>query len=107
MLGAERAMAVHGEEGLDEISICGPSRIATLSGGDIARARITPAAAGLPAHDRDAIRGGDAAFTAQALRKLLAGERSAYREAVLMNAAGARTVADAAGPWPVGAERGP
>ncbi|API58161.1 anthranilate phosphoribosyltransferase [Tardibacter chloracetimidivorans] len=104
-LGAERAMAVHGEEGLDEISICGPSRIATLSGGDIARDRITPEAAGLPAHNRDAIRGGDAAFNAQALRKLLAGERSAYRDAVLMNAAGALIVADAAGTWHDGAER--
>src|SRR3546814_12160430 len=66
---------------------------------------MTPEAAGLPAHDRDAIRGGDAAFNAQALRKLLAGERSAYRDAVLMNAAGALIVADAAGTWHVGAER--
>src|SRR3546814_17402543 len=64
-----------------------------------------PWGAGLPAHDRDAIRGGDAAFNAQALRKLLAGERSAYRDAVLMNAAGALIVADAAGTWHGGAER--
>src|SRR3546814_4169078 len=92
MLVAERTMAVHSKEELDEISICGPWRIATLSGGDIARDRITPEAAGLPAHVRDAIRGGDAAFNAQALRKLLAGERSAYRDAVLMNAADRKSV---------------
>src|SRR3546814_7113675 len=86
---------------------CFPTRGASdlLSGGDIARDRITPEAAGLPAHDRDAIRGGDAAFNAQALRKLLAGERSAYRDAVLMNAAGALIVADAAGTWHGGAAR--
>src|SRR3546814_19380162 len=65
---------------------------------------MTPEAAGLPAHDRDAIRGGDAAFNAQALRKLLAGERAASRDAVLMNAAGALIVADAAGTWHGGAE---
>src|SRR3546814_14988073 len=91
MLGAERAMAVHGEEGLDEISICGPPRIATLSGGDIASDRFTPEDAGPPAHARDAKRGGDAAFTAQALPKMLEGVRSAYPDAVARTAACALT----------------
>ncbi len=104
-LGAVRAMAVHGEEGLDEISISGPSRIALLSEGSITAGRITPEEARLPRHDRDAIRGGDAIYNAKALRRLLGGEISAYRDAVLINAAGALLVAEAADNWQAGVAR--
>lgn len=98
-LGAVRAMAVHGEEGLDEISISGPSKMALLSDGQIITGRIAPEDAGLARHGRDAIKGGDAAFNAKALRRLLAGEISAYRDAVLINAAGALIVAEEASDW--------
>jgi anthranilate phosphoribosyltransferase len=65
-------------------------RIGACGSGD---ERITPALAGLGAHPLEAIRGGDAAYNAAALRRLLQGEPGAYRDAVLLNAAAALLVA--------------
>jgi anthranilate phosphoribosyltransferase len=91
-LGTERAMIVSGEEGLDEISISGSSRFASI-GFDLGHDIIAPEGAGLPRHPADAIRGGDAQFNAAAIRNLLDGEPGAYRDAVLLNAAAALIVA--------------
>ena len=91
-LGTERAMIVSGEEGLDEISISGISRFASI-GFDLGHDIIAPEGAGLPRHPSDAIRGGDAHFNAAALRDLLDGKPGAYRDAVLLNAAAALIVA--------------
>jgi anthranilate phosphoribosyltransferase len=92
MLGAEAALVVSGEEGLDEISGAGPTR--TVSVGALAMpTRITPEDAGLPRHPLAAIRGRDPAHNALALRRLLLGETGAYRDAVLFNAAAALMVA--------------
>lgn len=102
-IGLTRAMIVSGEEGLDEISIAGPTRIATI-GIDGLGTSVTPEDAGLPRHSLDDIRGGDAAFNAAALRRLLDGEKSAYRDAVLLNSAGALIVAGEAKTWTEGAE---
>ncbi|RYD96737.1 MAG: anthranilate phosphoribosyltransferase, partial [Sphingomonadales bacterium] len=55
--------------------------------------------AGLTSHSLDALRGGDADYNAAALRRLLDGEASAYRDAVLLNAAAALTVAGRAEQW--------
>lgn len=103
MLGAERALIVSGEEGLDEMSIAGPTCIAAI-GIESLPATLAPADAGLARHPLDAIRGGDAAYNAAALRRLLLGEAGAYRDAVLLNAAGALIVAGAAGDLREGAE---
>jgi anthranilate phosphoribosyltransferase len=91
-LGTERAMIVSGEEGLDELSISGVSRFASI-GFDLGHDIIAPEGAGLPRHPADAIKGGDAQFNAAAIRKLLDGQASAYRDAVLLNAAAALIVA--------------
>jgi anthranilate phosphoribosyltransferase len=91
-LGAQAALVVSGEEGLDELSGAGPS-IAVSVGDITAPATITPEDAGLPRHPITAIRGGDARHNAEALRRLLAGETGAYRDAVLLNAAAALLVA--------------
>ena len=93
LLGCERAMVVSGAEGLDEISISGPTHIATI-GFDLSNDVITPEDAGLPRHPAEAIKGGDAAYNAAALRRLLMGESGAYRDAVLLNAGAALVVAD-------------
>ncbi|WP_404370594.1 anthranilate phosphoribosyltransferase [Sphingomonas sp. MMS24-J45] len=91
-LGTEAALVVSGEEGLDELSSAGPS--VAISVGQVALpARISPEDAGLPGHPLSAIRGGDPAHNAAALRRLLLGERGAYRDAVLLNAAAALVVA--------------
>ncbi len=103
LLGTERAMIVSGEEGLDELSIAGPSRVAPI-GLDHIGHEVVPAAAALPSHPLDALRGGDATFNAAALRRLLDGEHGAYRDAVLLNAAGALIVAGQATNWQEGAE---
>jgi anthranilate phosphoribosyltransferase len=103
LLGTERAMIVSGDEGLDELSIAGPSRVATLGIEGIAES-ITPEDAGLPRHSLEAIRGGDAEFNAKALRRLLLGETGAYRDAVLLNASAALIVAGEARDWQDGVE---
>jgi anthranilate phosphoribosyltransferase len=94
-LGTTRAMIVSGEEGLDELSISGVSRFASI-GFDLGHDIIAPEGTGLPRHPPAAIRGGDAHFNAAALRRLLDGEAGAYRDAVLLNAAAALIVADQA-----------
>jgi anthranilate phosphoribosyltransferase len=102
-LGTERALIVAGEESLDELSCAGASvvvAIGPLRLGD----RITPQDAGLPCHPLSAIRGGDPAHNAHALRALLGGERGPYRDAVLLNAAAALIVADTADTLGEGAE---
>ncbi len=103
LLGMERVMIVSGMEGLDELSIAGPSCVATIGISGIAET-VSPEDAGLPRHSLDAIRGGDAEFNAAALRRLLGGEHGAYRDAVLLNAAGALIVASEVSTWVDGVE---
>ncbi len=103
LLGMQRAMIVSGMEGLDEISIAGPTRIATI-GLDGFGDQVTPEDAGLQRHPLEAVRGGDAEYNAAALRRLMDGEKGAYRDAVLLNAAGALIVAGEARGWREGVE---
>lgn len=108
LLGTGSAMVVAGEEGLDELSIAGGSRvirIGTCAGGDgWAEEHVVPEDAGLARRPLDALRGGDATFNAAALTRLLDGETGAYRDAVLLNAAAALIVAGEASGWREGAE---
>jgi anthranilate phosphoribosyltransferase len=101
LLGTESAMIVAGDEPLDELSIAGPSSFIRTGG---ALTRIKPDEVGLTTYPQDALRGGDAAYNADALRRLLAGEAGAYRDAVLFNAAGALMVAGQAQSWTDGVE---
>lgn len=93
MLGTEHSLIVSGDEGLDELSLAGGNEVADIGADGVIMKRWTPADAGLPSHPIEAIRGGDAAFNAAALRRLLQGERGAYRDAVLFNAAAALLIA--------------
>ena len=103
LLGMKRAMIVSGMEGLDEISIAGPSRISTIGIEGIGE-EVTPEDAGLARHPLTAIKGGDPQYNAAALRRLLDGEKGAYRDAVLLNAAAALIVAEEADSWHEGVE---
>ena len=103
-LGYDKAMIVSGEEGLDELSISGPSRVAMISDGTVTISRITPEDAGLARHPAEAIKGGDAEYNAAALKALLQGETSAYRDAVLLNSAAALMVAGEVDGWEAGVE---
>jgi anthranilate phosphoribosyltransferase len=101
MLGYDDAMLVAGDEPLDELSVSGPSTIIRLGH---PATRITPADAGLATHAPEALRGGDPAYNAAALRRLLDGEAGAYRDAVLLNSAAALMVAGHTTDWRDGAE---
>ncbi len=103
-LGYDKVMIVSGEEGLDELSISGPSKIALVENGNVTLNRIRPDDIGLQMHGAEAIKGGDAQFNAAALRDLLMGEKSAHRDAVLLNSAGALMVAGEVDSWEEGVE---
>ncbi|MBY0304247.1 MAG: anthranilate phosphoribosyltransferase [Sphingomonas sp.] len=91
-LGTEAALVVSGEEGLDELSGAGPSIIVSV--GDIRLpSTVAPEDGGLARQPIAALRGGDPAYNAAALRRLLLGETGAYRDAVLLNAAAALMLA--------------
>ncbi len=95
-LGTEKAWLVHGSDGTDEITICGPTAVAALEDGKITSREIHPEDAGLPVHNFRDILGGTPEENAAALTALLEGENGAYRDAVLLNAAAALVVADKA-----------
>jgi anthranilate phosphoribosyltransferase len=92
-LGATRAWVVHGD-GLDEITTTGTTHVAEWRDGGVRLFNITPEAVGLPRAALADLRGGDPTENATALRALLAGEKGAYRDVVLINAAAAFLVAD-------------
>ncbi|MBL8631508.1 MAG: anthranilate phosphoribosyltransferase [Rhodospirillaceae bacterium] len=93
-LGSERAWVVHGSDGLDELTITGKSFVAALEHGKVKTFEVTPEEAGLARADASALKGGDADHNAKALRAVLNGEKNAYRDIVLLNAAAALVVAD-------------
>ncbi|EDZ46053.1 anthranilate phosphoribosyltransferase [Leisingera daeponensis] len=93
-LGSERAWLVHGSDGTDELTITGISWVSALEeDGSIREVELHPEDAGLPVHGFDMIVGGTPAENAMAFRVLLQGTPSAYRDAVLLNAAAALVVA--------------
>jgi len=84
---------VHGADGLDELSTTGPSQVAELRDGRVTRFEVTPEQAGLPRARLEDLRGADADTNADALRALLDGMRSPYRDIVLLNSAAALVIA--------------
>src|SRR3954468_16127059 len=93
MLGLNRALVVHGKDGLDEITITGPTHVAEVRNGDIRAYDITPEEFGLRSAPISAIQGGDTKANAEIIRRILDGERSARRDVVLLNSAAALVVA--------------
>jgi anthranilate phosphoribosyltransferase len=93
MLGLHRALVVHGSDGLDEITITGPTRIAEVRDGQVHTYEVTPEEFGLKRAPLDEIAGGDAAFNARLIREVLEGKKSARRDVVLLNAAAALVAA--------------
>jgi anthranilate phosphoribosyltransferase len=92
-LGSERAMVVHGSDGLDEITTAGPTSVASLENGTVRAFEISPEDVGLPKTEPKRLLGGDADANAAALLSVLKGEKSAYRDVALFNAAAALVVA--------------
>lgn len=96
-LGSEKAWLVHGSDGTDEITICGPTSVSAVENGAVRDFTVHPEDAGLAPHPFEAILGGTPSENATAFRALLDGAPGAYRDAVLLNAAAALVVADKAG----------
>jgi anthranilate phosphoribosyltransferase len=95
-LGSESVWVVHGQ-GLDELTVAGPSKVVALDDGAISEFTVEPEDAGLPRSPVEAIRGGDATTNAAALEALLRGAPGPYRDTVLLNAAAALIVAGRTG----------
>ena len=91
-LGLTSAWVVHGS-GLDEITTTGPSQVAELKDGAIRTFELTPDNFGVETVSLDAIRGGDGTVNAAALRDVLGGAKTAYRDVALCNAAASLIVA--------------
>jgi anthranilate phosphoribosyltransferase len=88
-LGTARAFVVHGEDGLDELSTTGPSRVAELKDGQIRSYTVQPEDFGLPRVNLTDLKGGSAADNAEIIRRILAGERGPKRDIVVLNAGAA------------------
>jgi anthranilate phosphoribosyltransferase len=91
-LGSERAFVVHGSDGLDEITTCGPTSVATLENGTVKTFDITPEEVGLAKAKPETLRGGDAEANAAALLAVLKGQKGSFRDVATFNAAAALVV---------------
>ena len=85
-LGAEHALVVHGKEGLDELSISGPTLVADARDGRVSRYEIEPGDVGLKSAPIEAIAGGDPEHNASIVRSVLGGEKGPRRDVLLINA---------------------
>ena len=101
-LGCERALVFHGSDGLDEITLAGPTTVHDLRGGTVTSYEIGPDDLGLAGAPRDALAGGGPEENAAILRSLFAGETGPKRDALLANAAAALVVAGKADDLPEG-----
>jgi anthranilate phosphoribosyltransferase len=86
-LGTKRAWVVRGEDGLDEVSPCAPTRVSELADGTVREISVTPEDFGMRRLAPEALRGGDVAENAQALRAIIDGQPHPARDAVVINAA--------------------
>src|SRR6201995_5594119 len=91
-LGAEAVWVVHGSDGLGEITLTGPTFVAALENGQIRSFEVTPEEVGLQRSHPDGLKGGDADANAVALKSVLDGMPSPYRDVALLNAAAALVV---------------
>ena len=93
MLGCHRALVVHGLDGLDEITITGPTRIAEARDGSVRTYEVDPHEFGIRRAALEDISGGDATDNAAIIREVLSGEKSARRDVVVLNSAAALVAA--------------
>ena len=92
-LGSETVWVVHGSDGLDELTTTGETYVSALENGMVRNFTITPEEFGLKRGAHDGLKGGEAAYNAQALHDVVEGKRTAYRDIAVMNAAAGLMVA--------------
>lgn len=95
-LGSERAMVVHGVEGLDEISLCGPTKVAELGDGQVKEYTLEPEQFGLRQCRLEDLHGGSPEQSATVVRGVLEGNKGPARDVVLLNSGAALYVGRAA-----------
>ncbi|MEW6673620.1 MAG: anthranilate phosphoribosyltransferase [Thermodesulfobacteriota bacterium] len=93
LLGAKRAFVVHGHDGMDEISVCAPTRVSELRDGRIRTYDIAPEQVGINPADADELTGGDPQTNADITTAILKGEKGPRRDVVLLNSAAALVAA--------------
>jgi anthranilate phosphoribosyltransferase len=93
-LGCKHALVVHGEDGLDEITLTGESRIAELKDGKVKAWHLNPEEYGFRFCEPGDLKGGDKDLNAGITRAILKGEKGPKRDIVLLNAAAALVAAD-------------
>jgi len=103
-LGLERALVVHGQDGMDEITTTTATWAASLENGRVTEIEIAPEDAGVPRGSLADLKGGDPMHNADAIRGVLAGQRNAFRDIVVLNSAAALMVAGKAKDLKQGAE---
>ena len=101
-LGAVHALVVHGEDGMDEVSLGGATSVYEVRDGAVRSYAITPEELGLPRAGRSDLAGGDRDENAAIIRRLFDGERGPKRDALLANASAALLVGDKAKDWKEG-----
>jgi len=99
-LGHERALVFYGEDGLDELTTTGPSRVFQLRNGKIDDFELDPKDLGLGRARAEELKGGTPAENAALLRQVLNGDTGPRRDVVLLNAAAAILAAGRAEDWP-------
>lgn len=92
-LGSEAAWVVHGSDGLDELTTTGATYVAELKDGKVRSFEVTPEDAGLQRANAADLKGGDPEYNAQALRDVLDGAQTAYRDIALLNASATLVIA--------------
>ena len=102
LLGSKRALIVHGHDGLDEISVCAPTRVSELRDGRIGTFDLLPEQFFGELADPASMQGGDPAENADITRRILSGEKGPRRNVVALNAAAALVAADRAADIPAG-----
>ena len=92
-LGLERALVVHGQDGMDELTTTAKSWAASLEDGKVREIEIAPEDVGVKRASVAELKGGDPAHNAAAIKGVLAGEKNAFRDIVVLNSAAALMVA--------------
>jgi anthranilate phosphoribosyltransferase len=98
-LGSRHAFVVAGSDGMDELTLAGPTLVAEALGGDVKTFEISPEDVGLGPASNEEIQGQDAEHNAKILRDVLGGERGPHRDIVLFNAAAAIIAGGASEDW--------
>ncbi|MGM0441843.1 MAG: anthranilate phosphoribosyltransferase [Elusimicrobiota bacterium] len=88
-LDVKKALVVHGEDGLDEITLSGKTFVSEVSGGRVKNYHLTPSDFGLKSYPLKAVKGGDKKENARILKDVLEGQKGAYRDYILANSASA------------------